>query len=265
MHGSLQREDHLSRAVAWSLLQEPLQKLANMLVAAVKAIAELSDADMHAPQRALLHLPHRYGGFGIQRLEEEDVADAFFPAAAALADNAMARGPQRFRPLAIVGAATLRAKWERVRLRYPEVCPPDLPLDVFVQSFLPQAQRTITRAPAQHGVDQLLDAYVATGANMTPQQQALGVRDQARLRSCACTSALAWLATLPTAPSLGLQSEEYLISFRLRLGVSVLHQNTDYVQCFCHRIVNNVHSDHSLVCQSVKRTNTSRHNKLESS
>ena len=86
MHGSLQREDHLSRAVAWSLLQEPLQKLANMLVAAVKAIAELSDADMHAPQRALLHLPHRHGAFGIQRFEEDDVADASFPAAAALAD-----------------------------------------------------------------------------------------------------------------------------------------------------------------------------------
>ena len=39
MHGSLQRrEDHLTRAVAWSLLQEPLQKLESKLVAAVKAM-----------------------------------------------------------------------------------------------------------------------------------------------------------------------------------------------------------------------------------
>ena len=73
--------------------------------------------------------------------------------------------------------------------------------------------RRITRVRAQRGFDQLLDAYVATGANVTPQQQALGVRDQARSRSCACTPATAWLATLPTAPSLRLQSEEYLTSF----------------------------------------------------
>ena len=71
VHGSLQRrEDHLTRVVAWSLLQEPLQKLESKLVAAVKAIAELSDADVHAPQRAQLHLPHRHGGFGIQRFEK---------------------------------------------------------------------------------------------------------------------------------------------------------------------------------------------------
>ena len=46
MHGSLQRhEDHLTWVVPWSLLQEPLQKLEGKLVAVVKAIAELSDAD----------------------------------------------------------------------------------------------------------------------------------------------------------------------------------------------------------------------------
>ena len=89
MHGSLQRrKDHLTRVVAWSLLQKPLQKLGSQLVAAVKAIAELNDADVHAPQRALLHLPHRHGGFGIQRFQE-DVADASFLAAAALADNVL--------------------------------------------------------------------------------------------------------------------------------------------------------------------------------
>ena len=89
MHGSLQRrEDHLTRVVAWSLLQEPLHKLERKQVAAVTAIVELSDADVHAPQRALLHLPHRHGGFGIQRFQE-DVADASFLAAAALADNVL--------------------------------------------------------------------------------------------------------------------------------------------------------------------------------
>ena len=62
---------------------------------------------------------------------------------------------------------------------------------------------------------------MALGANVTPQQQTQGVRDQARLCSCACMPASAWLTTLPTAPSLRLQSEEYLTSFRLHLGVSV--------------------------------------------
>ena len=91
------------------------------------------------------------------------------------------------------------------------------------------------------------------------------MRDKARLHSCACGRASAWLTTLPSAPSLRLQPEEHLPSFRLRLGVLVLHQDTEYVQCFCHRRVNNAHSGHSPVCQSVKRTTTSRHNMLESS
>ena len=141
-------------------------------------------------------------------------------AAAALADNAMARGPEQFRPFANAAAAELRATWERVCRRCPEVCPPDLPPDVLVQSFLPQAQRTIMRARAQRGFDQLLEDYVATGANVTPQQRARGVKNQACLHSCACRPASAWITTLPTAPSLWLQPEEYLPSFRLRLGVA---------------------------------------------
>ena len=181
--------DHLSRVVSWSILQEPLQRLETKLVAAVKAIAELSDADMQAPQRALLHLPHCHGGFGIQRFEE-DVADSSFLAAATLAGNAMTRG-QQFRPFANAGAAALRATWERVRVWYPEVCPPGLPPDVLVQSFLPQAHRAIRR---------------------TPHQRAQGEGNQARLRSCACRPASASLTTLRTAPSLQLQPEEYLTS-----------------------------------------------------
>ena len=94
--------------VTWSILQEPLQRLEAKLVAAVKSIAELSDANMQAPQRALLHLPHRHGGFGIQRFEK-DVADSSFLAAVALADNAMTRGPQQFRPFANASSAALHA------------------------------------------------------------------------------------------------------------------------------------------------------------
>lgn len=265
LHGSLQhREDHLLRVVDWGILQEPMQRLETKVVAAVKAIAELSDEELQAPQRALLHLPHRLAGFAIQHFEE-DVSDAAFLAAAALASNAMARGPEQFRPFSNAGAVDLRARWERLRQEYPEVCPPAMPPDVLVEQFLPEVQRTITRARAQRGFDHLLEDYSAALVEGQHQQLSEALRNCARLRSNACRPASVWLTTLPTSPSLRLQPEEFLTSFRLRLGVSVLHQDTDSVQCFCHRRVPNAHSDHSLVCQSVKRMITSRHNMLVSS
>lgn len=270
LHGSLQhREDHLPRVVEWALLQDPMQRLEAKIVAAVKAIADLSDADLQAPQLTLLHLPHRHGGFALQKFDKE-IADASFLSAAALADNAMARGPQQLRPFANAGAPALRAQWEELRRAYPDVCPHELPPDVLVHDFLPELQRTLTRARAQREFQQLVDHYSTESTAAEPGAApfaAQAQRDCARLRSSACKPASAWLTTLPTSPALRLQAEEFLSSFRLRLGLSVLHQDTerDVVECFCHRRVHNAHSDHSLVCQSVKRTITSRHHLLVAS
>ena len=70
LHGSLQcREDHLPRVVAWSILQEPLQRLEGKLVAAVKAVADLSDVDMLTPQRARSFIsPTAMGGLAFSGL-----------------------------------------------------------------------------------------------------------------------------------------------------------------------------------------------------
>jgi hypothetical protein len=121
LHGSVQhRDDHLLRVVEWSILREPMQQLEAKLVAAIQAVADLSDNELNAPQKTMLHLPHRHGGLAIQQFDEE-VSDAAYLAAAALADNAMSSGPTPFKPFSNPGAAELRTKWERLRQEYPEV------------------------------------------------------------------------------------------------------------------------------------------------
>lgn len=266
LQGSLQRrDDHLLRVVDWELLRSPFQQLNSRLIAAVQSIAELGDGDLRPEQRKLLHLPHRKGGFAMQRFSQ-DTADAAFLSAAALADNAMAQGPEQFRPFSNAGAAGLRTAWARIQQEYPEVCPRELPPDVLVRHFLPGLQRTLSRALAEREFSSVLAAYSVAAESTIHSESQQGLRDCARLRSSACRPASAWLTTLPTAPSLRLQAEEFLTSFRLRLGVAVLHHDVSdtTVACFCHRRVANAHTDHSLVCKSVNRMITTRHNMIES-
>ena len=121
LHGSLQhRADDLPRIVSWAILQEPLKRLEAKVVAAMKALANLSDDELQARQRAQLTLPHRHAGFGIQSFDEDD-ADAAYLSAAALADKAMARGSPQLCPFVNADAADLGTRWEQVCQVYPEV------------------------------------------------------------------------------------------------------------------------------------------------
>jgi hypothetical protein len=64
-----------------------------------------------------------------------------------------------------------------------------------------------------------------------------GVEDgkgaRARLLSCACRPASAWLDTLPLSRALELKSGEFHASLRHRLGLTALPPNAPDVQCGC--------------------------------
>ena len=66
------------------------------MVAAVKALADLTDDELQPQQRAQLNLPHRQAGFGIRGFND-DAADSAFLSAATLADKAKTSGSPQLR------------------------------------------------------------------------------------------------------------------------------------------------------------------------
>jgi hypothetical protein len=73
----------------------------------------------------------------------------------------------------------------------------------------------------------------------------------ARLLTCACRPASAWLDTLPCTPALELQSGEVRTGLRHRLGFSMLPSNAPAVQCDCGTTLRPTEADHGMRCPSV--------------
>ena len=102
-----------------------------------------------------------------------------------------------------------------------------MPPDVLQQHFLPQLQHTISRVRAQRTIDHLIAERESVVQHGAPHDSQRALQDIARLRSNACRPASAWLTCLPTSNSLKFSTEEFRTSIRLRLYLSLLHQDTE--------------------------------------
>jgi hypothetical protein len=87
------------------------------------------------------------------------------------------------------------------------------------------AQGVSARHEAKARFDTLLASYDATSMH--------GRSARARLLSCACRPASAWLDTFPLTWALELKSAEVRSGLRHRLGLSMLPSNAPAVQCTC--------------------------------
>jgi hypothetical protein len=85
----------------------------------------------------------------------------------------------------------------------------------------------------------------------------------ARLLSCACRPASAWLDTLPCTPALELKSGEVCTGLRHRLGLSMLPSNAPAVQCDCGTTLRPTEADHRMWCPSLAAHTTLRHDILK--
>ena len=91
--------------------------------------------------------------FVVDTVFDEDVADAAFLSAATLAEEVMARGSLKLRPLANAGTTDLRTWWETVRQVFPEVCPGDMPPNVIDRtSCLGSSIPSLGRVRSAHSI-----------------------------------------------------------------------------------------------------------------
>jgi hypothetical protein len=130
--------------------------------------------------------------------------------------------------------------------RYQEVSPDSL-------GTLAVAQCDFSRQAAQTRTDALLEPF---DARTTEGRSA-------RLLSCACRSASAWLDTLSLIKALELKSGEVRTGLRHHLGNSMLPSNTPAVQCDCGAPLRPTDVDHGTWYLSLAAHNTLCHDILK--
>jgi hypothetical protein len=114
-----------------------------------------------------------------------------------------------------------------------------------------EAQRVYCRHSAQACADALL-ASLHDGTED-------GKRARARLLSCACRPASAWLDTLPLSRPFEIKSGEFQTALRHRLGLAILPLNAPTVQWCCEATLHRTDTDHGMRCSALAAHFTLRH------
>jgi hypothetical protein len=237
------RTAHLPRVVPWRLVGDAIQRTE-------AKVAEAAFQIMERPQQggtsaAQMTLPLRHGGMGIRATTELE-GDASFLSAAAIAETAFRDGVQQFRPFAGPDGPRLERIWQTLHAAgaASALWPPDaLAVNTErIDKVMPDAQRVYARFVAQGRSDALLAACDAAGAE--------GQRDRARLLSCQCRAASAWIDTLPTAPALRMSNADFVCAMRHRLGLTHMPANAPGVQCSCGQFMQPNDVDHAMTCKS---------------
>jgi hypothetical protein len=119
-------------------------------------------------------------------------------------------------------------------------------------------QREFSQQAAQVCADALLGSFVVGTQR--------GRSARARLLSCDCRPASAWLDTLPLASALELKSGEAHSGLHHRLGISTQHSNatpTPPIQCDCGARLCHTYTEHGMRCPSLAAHTTLRHDILK--
>jgi hypothetical protein len=114
------------------------------------------------------------------------------------------------------------------------------------------------RAYCRHSAQARADALLASLHDGTED----GKRARARLLSCACRPASAWLDTLLLSRA-ELKSGEFQTALRHRLGLAILPLNAPTVQCGCRATFHRTDTDHCMRCSALAAHFTLRHDILK--
>jgi hypothetical protein len=254
LHGSLQRRvAHLPRGNQWEQVGLAVQRAERKAVDCALAIIGHTTADGPLTEQATL--PLRHGGLGLSRTSPA-LGSAAYLAASAAAHIAMRSGPEAFRPFSGPSGEVLRPQWEALHDVAGALWKPELK-DVHPDRLghIAEAQGVFSRHESQARFDALLASYDATSVH--------GRSARARLLSCSCRPASAWLDTLPLSRALELKSGEVRTGLRHRLGLSMLPPNAPAVQCTCGATLRPSDADHGMRCPSLAAQTTMRHDILK--
>jgi hypothetical protein len=168
----------------------------------------------------------------------------------------MRGGPEAFRPFDGPIGEVLWPQWEALHSEVGDLWKAELKeVNPERLGHISEAQSVFARHEAQARFDVLYKSYDANSV------QGRSVR--ARLLSCACRPASAWLVTLPCTPALELKSGEVCTGLRHRLGLSMLPSKAPAVQCNCGTTLRPIEADNGMRCPSLAAHTTLRHDILK--
>jgi hypothetical protein len=176
--------------------------------------------------------------------------------AVATTQLAMYHGPAEFRPFDGPSGAQLRPQWEGLHDKAETLWrPEDRVVSQDSTGTIVEAQRAYCR----HSTQARADALLASLQDGTED----GKRAHARLLSCACHPAFAWLDTLLLSRALELKSREFQTALRQCLGLAILPLNAPTVQCGCGATLHLTDTDHGMRCSALAAHFTLRHDILK--
>jgi hypothetical protein len=262
LHGSLQRRvAHLPRGSQWEQIGPAVHQAERKAVACALAIAGHTTEE--GPLTDQVTLPLWHGGLGLSRTSPV-LGRAAYLAASVAAHIVMCGGPEAFRPFDGPSGEVLRPQWEALHSEEGDLWKPELKeVNPEHLGHIAEAQGVFERREAQARFDVLYESYVANNVQ--------GRSARARLLSCACRPASAWLDTLPCTPALELKNSPALelksgavrTGLRHRLGLSMLPSNAPAVQCDCGTTLRPTEADHGMRRPSVSAHTTLHHDILK--
>jgi hypothetical protein len=254
LQASLQRRvAHFPQGCQWTHVAAAVQRAESKAVDGVFAI--LGPPSVEGPLTAQITLPLRHGGLGLSHTCPAEGSAAYL-AAAAITHQAMRHGPEAFRQFDGPSGEQLRPQWASVHSGARDLWQPEVQ-EVSPDSLgtIAAAQREFSRQAAQARADALLESFDAGTQD--------GKSTRARLLSCACRPASAWLDTVPLTRAHELKSGEVRTGLRHRLGISMLPFNAPAVQCECGAFLRSSDVDHGMRCSSLAAHTTLRHDILK--
>jgi hypothetical protein len=204
---------------------------------------------------AQITLPLRHGGLGLSHTCPAEGSAAYL-SAVAITHQALRHGPEAFQPFDGPSGEQLWPQWASLHSGAGVLWPPESQ-EVSPDSLgtIAAAQREFSRQAAQARADALLESFDAGTQE--------GKSARARLLSCACRPASAWLDMLPLTRALELKSGEVRTGLRHRLVINMLPSNAPAVQCDCGAPLCPSDVDHGMPCSSLAAHTTLRHDILK--
>jgi hypothetical protein len=153
-------------------------------------------------------------------------------------------GPETFRPFDGPCGNVLCPQWEALQGGTRYLWRPDV-REVGPDSFgtIAAEQSARSRRSAQIRADALMDSYGTSTEG--------GVRGLARLLSCTCRPASAWLVTPPLSRALELRSGEVQTGLKHHLSLTMLPSNAPAVQCCCGAALCHTDFNQDMRCSAL--------------
>ena len=204
---------------------------------------------------AQIQLPRRHGGMGYHK-PSETWCHAAYCSTVAHARTALQGGHERFHMAAPPQTSPLHVAWAALRAAVGDAL--GLP-DDFAATLRPGAP--LHGTDLQSVVGKHLDEAAAKALleDTDGLEEGAALQHQARLRSCSCPQASAWLDALPVHASLTLSDYEFRSAGRFRLGQSTLAAALVPGRCDCGQ---DLTPSHVMGCRKLAEQTRERHDSL---